>query len=79
MTQIILDDAQAQAIAQARDIVVLRDRAGNYLGSVQPEEWTSEDIALATARLNSNQPSYTTQQVLERRESATSRSAARRG
>jgi hypothetical protein len=64
MVQIVLTDEQAQVVASALQPVRVCDSQGNFLGSITPI-WTAEDIADAKRRLASNEPRYTTAQVLE--------------
>ena len=65
---LILDDDQAKLFAGARETVELRDRRGNPLGTARPREdagFTDEDIAIAKRRLASDEPRYTTREVLD--------------
>jgi hypothetical protein len=63
MPQIVLNDEQAQVVATALQPVQVRDAKGNYLGTIPPI-WTDEDIAEAKRQLASNEPWYTTAEVL---------------
>lgn len=69
---IVLDDEQADVLSKARETVELRDRRGNALGTVRPQErvaddgFTEEEIAETLRRLNSDEPRVTTRQVLDR-------------
>lgn len=64
MPHIIVDDQQAQIIAQSPNNLEIRDRQGRCLGYVA-HGFTDEDIALAKKRLASDEPRFTTQQVLD--------------
>jgi hypothetical protein len=64
MQHIVVDDEQAKLIAEATDTVEIRDRRGKHLGFVD-HGFTEEDIALAKQSAASNEPRYTTQEVLE--------------
>ncbi|MBV9126023.1 MAG: hypothetical protein JO112_21940 [Planctomycetes bacterium] len=64
MIQIVLNDEQAKTVASSLKPVQVRDGKGNVLGYIAPL-WTEEDIAEARRRLASDQPRYTTAQVLE--------------
>jgi hypothetical protein len=65
MTQVVVDDAIAQTIVSAaNDFIELRDRSGRYLGRVVRDGITAADIAEAKRRLASDQPRYTTAEVL---------------
>jgi hypothetical protein len=64
MPHIILTDEQAKIVASALQPVQVKDAKGNILGSIPPI-WTEEDIAEAKQRLTSDEPRYTTAQVLE--------------
>lgn len=63
MSQIIVDDEQARLIAQSKEPVQIRDRSGRVLGYVS-HGFTEEDIAIAKERAASDEPRYTTQEVL---------------
>jgi hypothetical protein len=63
MLQIVLTDEQAKVVTTALKPVQVRDNHGNSLGWIQPI-WTEEDIAEAKRVLASNEPWYTTEQVL---------------
>ena len=64
MLQIVLTDEQAKVVASALKPVQVCDSRGNVLGRIDPI-WTEEDIAEAKRRLASDEPRYTTAQVLE--------------
>ncbi len=64
MTHIVLNEEQARIVASALQPVQVRDGKGNVLGVIPPV-WTAEDIADAKRRLASNEPHYTTEQVLD--------------
>ncbi len=64
MPQIVLTDEQAEVVSTALKPVQVCDAQGNLLAVIQPT-WTEEDIAEAKRRLASDQPRYTTAQVLE--------------
>lgn len=68
MLHIIVDDEQAKLIRESAENVEIRDRNGKHLGYVT-HGWTEEDIASAKAQLNSDEPRYTTKEVLEHLES----------
>ena len=74
MTRITLSTDLAHQVANATDTIVFCDPAGNILVSVPPpngddealrSKWTTEEIAKAKRSLASNQPRYTTAEVLE--------------
>jgi hypothetical protein len=60
---IVVDDQQAQVIAQTSDSLEIRDQQGRCLGYVA-HGFTPEDIALAKKSLASDEPRFTTQEVL---------------
>ncbi len=64
MSQIILTDEQAKAVVSTLKPMQVRDSKGILLGTFTPV-WTEEDIADAKRRLASDEPRYTTAQVLE--------------
>ena len=63
MTQIILDDKQAEVLADALEPVAVCDPKGDIVAYIEPI-WSRADIAKAKQRLASNQPRYTTKEVL---------------
>ncbi len=63
MLQIVLTDEQAKVIASALKPVQVRDGQDNVLGWITPI-WTEEDVAEAKQILASDQPWFTTEQVL---------------
>lgn len=65
MIRIIVDDEQARAIAQSTDVVEIRNREGRILGYVA-HGFTADEVAVAQQRLRSEQPRFTTQEVLSR-------------
>lgn len=64
MPHIVVNDDQARIIAQSCESIEIRDRSGKHLGYVA-QGFTEEDIAIAKQRLASDEPRYTTQQVLD--------------
>lgn len=64
MPHIVVDDQQAKVIFEANESVEIRDHRGKHLGYVA-HGFTDEDIAVARQRMVSNEPRYTTHQVLE--------------
>ncbi|MGD0899399.1 MAG: hypothetical protein ABR915_16295 [Thermoguttaceae bacterium] len=65
MIRIVVDDEQARAIAQGADVVEIRNREGRILGYMM-HGFTTDDVALAQRRLRSEEPRFTTQEVLGR-------------
>lgn len=65
---IIVDDEQAKLIRQHSENIEIRDRSGKRLGFVA-HGFSEDDFAIALQRLNSDEPRYTTQQVLSHIES----------
>jgi hypothetical protein len=63
MTQIVLNEDQANAIKAATGVVELRDGDGRLLAYI-PRPFTSERIADAKRRAEFDGPWYTTEQVL---------------
>jgi hypothetical protein len=64
MPEIVLTAEQARVVEGSLVPVVVRNVNGAVLGSLPPI-WTAEDIADAKRRLASDEPRYTTAQVLE--------------
>jgi hypothetical protein len=64
MPHIIVDDEQARIISESSDRVEIRDRNGKHLGYVF-SGFSEVDIALAKQRRDSDEPRYSTQDVLK--------------
>lgn len=64
MRAIVVDDQQAAVIRNAGDTVEILDKQGRRLGYVAAD-FTDEDIAAARRRVASDEPRYTTAEVLE--------------
>jgi hypothetical protein len=64
MPHIVLDDRQAKVISEAGQTVEIRDQRGNRLGYVA-HPFTDEDLTVAKRRLQSDEPRFTTRQVLD--------------
>ena len=64
MPHIIVDDEQAKIISESAENIELRDQSGKHLGYVA-HGFTDEDIAIANERMVSDEPRYTTQEVLD--------------
>jgi len=64
MPHIIVDDEQARTIVEATESIEIRDRFGRRLGYVA-QGFTDEDIAIARQRLDSDEPRYTTGEVID--------------
>ena len=64
MHHIVVDDQQAKLISEATESVEIRDARGRHLGYVA-HGFSDEDIAIAKDRLASDEPRYTTREVLD--------------
>ena len=64
MTQIILDQAQAEVVAKANEPVEVRGPNGILLGHIEPE-LTASEIQALKQKLTSPAKWYTTEQVLD--------------
>ena len=64
MAHIVVSDDQARIICHAKGRVEIRDGNGNCLGYVA-HGFDDKDVAIARDRLASDQPRYTTTQVIE--------------
>lgn len=64
MPKIILTADQAKVLASAQQPVQLCDQQGNVLGVVPPI-WSADEVAEAERRLATDEPRFTTAQVLE--------------
>jgi hypothetical protein len=60
----VVDDEQARIISESPERIEIRDRTGRHLGYVSGG-FTEEDIAIARQRMASDEPRFTTKQVLE--------------
>ena len=68
MAYIVLSDEQVKVISESSGTVAVRDHKGKHIGYVTtgyPDGITEEDVAIAKRRQASDQPRYTTQQVIE--------------
>ena len=65
MNYIILSSEQVEIVAVAQGDLEVRDSSGKYIGCLT-RGFTVEEIAEAKRRIASNDPRYTTQQVLAR-------------
>ena len=64
MTQIVLDDKQAELVTRALEPVAVCNPNGDIVAYIEPV-WTGDDIAETKRRLASQQPRFTTVKVLE--------------
>jgi hypothetical protein len=64
MNHIVVDDQQARLISEATESVEIRDPRGRHLGYVA-DGFSEEDITIAKARLATDEPRHTTQEVLD--------------
>ena len=60
---IVVDDEQAKIITDSSETIEIRDRAGKRLGYVA-HGFSEENLAIARQRFHSDEPRFTTQQVL---------------
>ena len=67
MPEIVVDNEQAKVILEATEEVLLRDRDGNLLGRITPvlSDEEARIVVEARRRLSSNQPRFTTAEVLD--------------
>jgi hypothetical protein len=72
MTQIVLPREQADVVARAIEPIEVCDPNGELLGYIDPV-WTREDIDEAKRRIASDQPRYTTAQVMKHLQSLESK------
>jgi hypothetical protein len=64
MVQLVLTEEQLQLLAAANYSLPLVDAAGRLVGVASPPPLTPEEIAEAKRRLASDQPRYTTEEML---------------
>jgi len=65
MSEIVLTEEQAKILATGSEQVILRDESGQLLGYVA-RGFTPAEIAEAERDLASDQPRYSTKEVLDR-------------
>ncbi|MBP86661.1 MAG: hypothetical protein CMJ64_08095 [Planctomycetaceae bacterium] len=67
MAEITLNDEQAKILAHSGEVVIVRDPRGNVIGHLAPNKARDEAAIVAEAkqRLASNQPRYSTAEVLD--------------
>ncbi len=65
MSEIVLTEEQAKIITAGSEQVILRDANGQLLGYVA-RSFTRKEIEEAERDLESDQPRYTTKEVLDR-------------
>lgn len=65
MPYIVLDEAQANVVSQAKGNVEIRDRNGKHLGYLA-HGFTDDDIRIARERAVSPSPRFSTAEVLDR-------------
>jgi len=61
---ITVDDEQARLIAECAESLEIRDQHGKCLGYVA-HGFSDEDIEIALQRMHSDEPRYTTAEVLQ--------------
>jgi hypothetical protein len=64
MLHIVVDEEQAKIISESSERIEIRDRNGRHLGYVT-QGVSEEDIAIAKERMASDEPRYTTAEVLD--------------
>jgi hypothetical protein len=64
MPHIVVDDQQVKLIEEANESVEIRDLRGRHIGYVA-HGFTAEDFGIAKQRSVSDEPRFTTKQVLE--------------
>ena len=64
MPQIIVNEEQAKIISESPECIETRDQSSKHLGYVTPG-FSEADIAIAKQRMASDQPRYTTREVLD--------------
>ena len=69
MPHIVVDDEQAKVISESVESIEIRDRSGKYLGHVA-HGFAEEDVAIAKERMVSDEPRFTTREVLDHIESS---------
>lgn len=64
MVQLVLTDEQLRVLAEAGYSLPIVDANGRLVGMASPPPLTPEEIAEAKRRLASDQPRYTTEEML---------------
>jgi hypothetical protein len=65
MTRLVLTHEQSRLVAESREPIQVCDPQGDVLTTIEPPEFTPEEIAEAAKAADSNEPRYSTQQVLD--------------
>jgi hypothetical protein len=66
MVQLVLTDEQLRLLESAGYSLPIVDAAGRLVGMASPPPFTDEEIAAAKRALASDQPRYTTAEVIEK-------------
>ena len=61
---IVLNNGQARIISESAESVYMNDRSGKHLEDVV-HGFTDEDMAISKERMASDEPRYTTQEVVD--------------
>jgi hypothetical protein len=64
MKHLVLNDEQMKILAEAQQQVEVRDSGGHLVGYLQFVGFTRAEVEEAKRRLASDEPRYTTEQVL---------------
>ena len=65
MTRLVLTPEQARVLADAKEVVEVCDPDGHILTMIEPSVFSAEEIDEATKAADSNEPRYTTDEVLK--------------
>jgi hypothetical protein len=65
MTRLVLTPEQSRVFAESREVIQVCDPQGHVLTTIEPPEFTPEEVEEAAKAADSNEPRYTTQQVLD--------------
>jgi len=65
MTRLVLTPEQTRLIAESREPIQVCDPHGDVLTTIEPPDFTPEEISEAAKAADSNEPRYSTQQVLD--------------
>jgi hypothetical protein len=65
MTRLVLTPEQTRLLAESREPIQVCDPQGDVLTTIEPPEFTPEEITEAAKAADSNEPRFTTQQVLD--------------
>lgn len=65
MTRLVLTPEQSRLFTGSREAIHVCDHQSHVLTTIEPPDFTPEEVEEAAQAADSNEPRYTTQQVLD--------------